>query len=320
MIPTMRRVQKVYLESAAIERLKCGKPGQGTVDNTRAGVRKFLQFIETRDLLGDKLKEFDTVWDIPITIITPRLIRKYLSLLLKEDFKPISAMSYVLQLRQLFARWVHPYYEDHGWKIPQFPPLACHAKPPRYVRPSKEQIKTLKDWYEGLSATLFPIPDDPCPTTLYHLWYAATMMLEFGMRNGDILRLKRANFTECGGRIHLAYTPHKTAHSSGRIVRWPIHPDIWRRLDALFSANGNDTPVFDAEETFAALNRKMRGFGFTGTKGAYELRKICIDHVYQRFGAEIAVSISGDDIRTIMRYYADPSQPNVGDLKITDLL
>ena len=68
------------------------------------------------------------------------------------------------------------------------------------------------------------------------------------------------------------------------------------------------------------LNAVMRRFGFTGTKGAYELRKICVDHVYQRFGAEMAVSISGDDIRTIMYYYADPAQPNIGDLRITDLL
>lgn len=34
----------------------------------------------------------------------------------------------------------------------------------------------------------------------------------------------------------------------------------------------------------------------------------------------MASSISGDDIRTMMRYYADPSQPNIGKLKIVDLL
>ena len=55
-------------------------------------------------------------------------------------------------------------------------------------------------------------------------------------------------------------------------------------------------------------------------EGAYELRKICIDHVYQKFGAEMAVSISGDDIKTIIRYYADPSQPNIGEVRIVGLL
>ena len=45
-----------------------------------------------------------------------------------------------------------------------------------------------------------------------------------------------------------------------------------------------------------------------------------MDHVYQKFGAEMAVSISGDDIRTIMYYYADPAQPNIGDIRVSDLL
>ena len=76
----------------------------------------------------------------------------------------------------------------------------------------------------------------------------------------------------------------------------------------------------EPDEVFGELNRQMRALGFAGSKGAYELRKICIDHVYQRFGAEMAVSISGDDIRTTIRYYADPAQPNVGDVRIADLL
>ena len=74
-------------------------------------------------------------------------------------------------------------------------------------------------------------------------------------------------------------------------------------------------------DVFARLNADLRSQKiFTGSKGCYELRKICIDHVYQKFGAEMASSISGDDIRTMMRYYADPSQPNIGDLRIIDLL
>ena len=96
------------------------------------------------------------------------------------------------------------------------------------------------------------------------------------------------------------------------MVKWPVHPEIWERIkDFSFDYN---------EDTFAALNKIMRGFGFTGAKGAYELRKICIDHVYQKYGAEMATSISGDDIRTIMRYYADPAQPNIGATRVIDLL
>jgi hypothetical protein len=64
----------------------------------------------------------------------------------------------------------------------------------------------------------------------------------------------------------------------------------------------------------------LRTLGFRGHKGAYELRKICIDHVYQKYGAEMAVSLSGDDIKTITKYYADPAQPNIGAVRVLDLI
>ena len=76
-----------------------------------------------------------------------------------------------------------------------------------------------------------------------------------------------------------------------------------------------------ARDVFVRLNRDLRARKiFTGSKGCYELRKICIDHIYQKFGAEMASSISGDDIRTVMRYYADPSAVNVKDVRVIDLL
>ena len=42
--------------------------------------------------------------------------------------------------------------------------------------------------------------------------------------------------------------------------------------------------------------------------------------IWQKYGAEMAVSISGDDIKTISRYYADPAQPNIGAVRVVDLL
>ena len=32
------------------------------------------------------------------------------------------------------------------------------------------------------------------------------------------------------------------------------------------------------------------------------------------------LSVKGDDIKTISRYYADPAQPNIGSVRIVDLL
>ena len=296
--PTLTQMEKVYYVSAEVERLKCGRPGKCTVENTRIGVRTFRRWLnERRESLGYARIGFDE--EFPrVSIVKAPLIHRYLADMLTAGTKPLTAMTYVSQLRQLFARWIRPYYEDQGWVIPPFPSLGGRPAAPRYVRPDAERLAKVKSWYESLAPGA--------------LWLAATMMLEFGMRNGDILRLRRENFVEREGRVYLNYTPHKTEHSSHRVVKWPVHAELWRHLrDAAFEID---------ESVFVELNRQMRTLGFTGSKGAYELRKICIDHVYQKFGAEMAVSISGDDIKTIIRYYADPSQPNIGEVRIANLL
>ena len=297
-IPTITKMVRLYVDAATVERLKCGRPSEGTVQNTLAGVRAFRRWLnERRERLGYAYIGFDE--DFPlVSIITPKLIHAYLADMLKGGVKPVTAMSYLNQFQQLFAKWVRPYYEDRGWKVPQFPSLGGRPKPQRYRRPSKEQLAKVKRWYESLAPS--------------GLWFIATMMLEFGMRNSDVLRLKRENFVEKDGKIYLNYTPHKTENSSARIVKWPVHDSIWEQI--------RDREYDYDDDTFRELNRQMRGLGFGGTKGAYELRKICVDHIYQKYGAEMATSISGDDIKTIIRYYADPAQPNVGEVRVVDLL
>ena len=297
-IPTITKMTKVYVDAATVERLKCGRPSEGTVQNTLAGIKVFRRWLnERRERLGYAYIGFDE--DFPlVSIITPKLIHTYLADMLKGGVKPVTAMSYLNQFQQLFAKWVRPYYEDRGWKVPPFPSLGGRPKPQRYQRPSKEQLAKVKRWYESLAPS--------------GLWFVATMMLEFGMRNSDVLRLKRENFVEKDGKIYLNYTPHKTENSSARVVKWPVHDSIWEQI--------RDREYDYSDDTFRELNRQMRGLGFGGTKGAYELRKICVDHIYQKYGAEMATSISGDDIKTIIRYYADPAQPNIGEVRVLDLL
>lgn len=301
--PTMDMMLKVYLDAAAIEQMKCGRPENGTIRNTRHGVRRFLQWMNERRARTGHDGHDPADGYPPVSAIRPNLIHRYLADLLKSGMRPITAMTYVYQLRQLFSGWVRPYYEDHGWRVPPFPPFGKKPMAPRYSRPSRDLLDKVKAWYRSM-------PTD-------ELWFAATMMIEFAMRNGDIMRLGRQNFVEKEDRVFLNYTPNKTVHSSGRTVKWPVHPEIWDRIASLMV--GSDLPTLD-DGIFTRLNRKMRDLGFTGTKGAYELRKICVDHVYQRFGAEMAVSISGDDIKTITYYYADPSQPNIGDIRVSDLI
>lgn len=85
-------------------------------------------------------------------------------------------------------------------------------------------------------------------------WFAATMMLEFAMRNGDVLRLKELNFVETENGNFLSYTPHKTELSSGRRVYWPIHDEIWEKFNDYGRLSGLDV----TRETFRRfLSRLM---------------------------------------------------------------
>ena len=313
--PTFGELLQTYPRIAAIERTKCERPCQTTVANTLHGIRAIL-----RELEGD--------WRTrPVTDLSRRRIDGFLGDARARGLAPVSAWSYLLSLRALTARWTRPYYEDLGWRVPPFDLPVCRRRAPRYRRPDPVLLRRVRGWYASLASRADA-----------REWTAATLMLEFAMRNGDAARLTWRDFHVRDGRVFLCYTPHKTALSSGRRVAWPVHPDIWRRLEVLRDApplpaperprrgrprkpEARDLVVPRAGEVFARLNRELRAEGlFTGSKACYELRKICVDHVYQRYGAEMASSISGDDIETVTRYYADPSAPNVGFVRIVDLL
>ncbi len=285
---TIEQVMKCYRVVVQVERMKTGRPSEDTVANVLRGTRIVCQ------AAGIALTS-------PVTALTRQRIDAALATFMSRGLARITVWSHVSQLRSLFATWCRPYYKDAGLDLPPLDLPVFRAQAPRYVRPSGEMLVRVKAWY--------------AQQTGEH-WLAATMMLEFAMRNGDVLRLTEANFVTRDGRHYLSYTPHKTALSSGRRVYWPIHDDIWARLDEYGGWSGLDV----TSETFEDINRDLRALGFRGSKAAYELRKICIDHVYQKFGAEMAVSISGDDISTITRYYADPAQPNLGAVRIIDLL
>ena len=288
MTPTIEQVMKCYRVIAQIERMKTGRPGETTVANALRGTANVCRSA------GLELSS-------PVDALTRKKIDQALASFMARGLTRLSAWSYVCQLRGVFAKWCKPYYDDAGWAIPPLDLPSFRAKAPRYVRPSSEMIARVKAWYGKLTG---------------EYWFAATMMLEFAMRNGDILRLKEENFVEKDGRHYLNYTPHKTELSSGRRVFWPIHETLWQT----FEDYGGLSCLDVTEETFDDLNRDLRSLGFRGSKASYELRKICIDHVYQNFGAEMAVSLSGDDIKTITRYYADPAQPNIGAMRVLDLL
>ena len=332
-IPTIKVVLETYPKFAAIERMRMEKPCEKTVESAVSGTRRLCE------IGGISLDE-------PITVFNRKQLERILDLARLSELKPISVWSYLYSLRKLFAKWTHRYYADKKWTLPQLEMPSCQRQSPRYIRPDTTILAKVKAWYRGLEAR-----------SDQREWILATLMLEFAMRNGDAERLRWSDFRparQCNhgadqneitvrmksndgnARMVLCYTPHKTRLSSGRVVAWPVHPDIWTRLCAYHDGgrfrnkrNGwaknesRDAPLVVpcARDVYVRLNRELRTSKiFTGSKGCYELRKICIDHIYQKFGAEMASSISGDDIRTVMRYYADPSAVSVEGVRVVDLL
>ena len=326
-------ILETYPKFAAIERMRMEKPCEKTVASAVGGTRRLCE------IGGISLDE-------PITTFTRKRLERIFDAARCSDLKPISVWSYLYSLRKLFARWTQRYYADKKWILPHLEMPSCQRQAPRYVRPDMAILEKVKKWYLGLEARKDR-----------REWVLATLMLEFAMRNGDAERLRwsdfrprrpcnyaadeneniaRNNSCYADGLVFLCYTPHKTRLSSGRTVAWPVHPDIWERLrdyrDGGIPKNkrrgwgknedrDSQLVVPCARDVYVRLNRELRSNKiFTGPKGCYELRKICVDHIYQKFGAEMASSISGDDIRTMMHYYADPSQPNIGNVRILDLL
>lgn len=311
-VPTIQMVLEKYPKFAAVERLRVGRPGKETVLNLIVSVRRLCQ------MAGISLED-------PVSVFTRKRLTRMLDSAVLEGLKPITVWSYMNSLKGLFGRWARNYYADQHWQIPTIELPAYNRQAPRYIRPDTKVLAKVKEWYNSLANR-----QDS------REWVIATLMLEFAMRNGDVARIRWSDFRLRDGTIVLCYTPHKTALSSGRRVAWPVHPEIWARLCAYRESGQHhykrrgweklgdrNAPLVVpcAHDVFVRLNADLRAQKiFTGSKGCYELRKICIDHVYQKFGAEMAASISGDDIRTMMRYYADPSQPNIGDIRIIDLL
>jgi integrase len=324
-VPTIRMILEAYPKIAAVERMRMERPCEKSVASVVSGVRRLCEIGEIS-------------LDEPMSIFTRRRLEQIFDASLRSELKHISVWSYLYSLRKLFARWTQRYYADRKWIIPQLEIPSCQRHAPRYIRPDTTTLAKVKEWYGDLEKR----PDR-------REWVLATLMLEFAMRNGDVERLRWSDFRprvnenivrtdsrSSDMRMVLCYTPNKTKLSSGRVVAWPVHPLIWERLCAYHDlgipfnkrrgwgrneVRDSQLVVPCARDVYVRLNKELRLRRiFTGPKGCYELRKICIDHIYQKFGAEMASSISGDDIRTVMRYYADPSAVNVEGVRVVDLL
>lgn len=329
---TFADMMREYPKAAELERVKSGKPSETTVQNTLKAVTQFLAAADLNET--DRCSKLTTdLFDVTIT----QLIR--------NGRAKTTAWTYATSMQTASARWAAPYFRRAGFQPPQFAlPAKRNMKPQRYARPTKEQLEQVAAWYENL----WNEPDK-------RLWLAATMMLQFAMRNGDAVEAtpeifqKRTIRTKDGENVErmvLSYTPHKTAASSGRSVAWPVAPALWERIESAMASIASATERtlenatnldfkegeayrsrrggigwwrINGEEqsrrlipfghmTYLRINKELRKIFPDAQKASYELRKICIDHIYQSRGPAMASAISGDDLKTVTYYYADPSQ------------
>lgn len=302
---TFGEIFAAYRKAAHLQRAATQSPAASTVRNVLQDVAMLLRHTGLDETS-------------PVMALSQDALNKATCALLEKGMKPVSIRTAYQHLNALFAKWTRPYHAKilSLTELPTkvFDTPSIRVPPQRYSPPSPALVTTVKEWYMRLARA------SATEIEALKMYLAATFMLEFAVRNGDIPRLRWSNVVSRGTELFLRYAPHKTALSSGRIVCWPIHRDIVASLESLQSQTKSDFLLPGAAHYIKLVARDMRALGFRGTKSAYELRKLCIHNVYVHFGAEMATSISGDDIRTILKYYADPSIPNIGSTRILDLL
>jgi len=285
-IPGFGDIIQAYIEIADLEYRTNGTPVPSTVQHNVLALRRVM-----RDAgLGDKDK---------ITALTRSVLDGALAKMLADGAQVVSAFSNLNNIRGLWAKWCLERYRARGWhiEVPEFPTKRGKLHINTYRRPPEElRVKTMA-WYKALEES------EPM------MWVACSMMLQFGMRNYDVACLEWSDIVREGDRWVLGYQPHKTRNSSGRRVHAVMSDGFYERLR---KAGGKGELVLEgAEGVFDRVNVQMRELGWKPPeyfKGAYELRKMCIDRIYRDYGAEAAVQVSGDDIKTVCRYYADPSR------------
>lgn len=247
----------------------------------------------------------------PLTVLTPKVLEDYVVHSIQRGLKRVSVYSSMANIRSLFSTWALRYYEHNDLDVtiikvprPKRNTPLCYERPPEALR------KRTIEWYRDLEESH---PEG---------WVLATLMLQFGCRNGDCFNITWSNIKPHGRDYMLEYKPNKVLIRTGRTITWPMSSTIYEKLR--LNSIGNENLLTSSRLKLEGfLNSQMRLLGWTKdkyNKGLYELRKMCIDTVYTKLGAEKASQISGDNITTVCTYYADPCRSDVEAVDLTKLM
>ena len=287
--PTWGELMTAYELHARVEFELNGSPRPGTVEMNLSEMRYVL-------------REVGLTVDDKVSKLSRNMMEVLIQEMVARGLSPRSVCARFSHVRSLFAKWALDYYRrrnDWDVAVPDIPTLrAKNNLDLIYQRPPASLRERTMEWYKELEVSQPKV------------WLAATLMLQFGMRNGDACRVKWDNIQREGELYVLGYIPSKTSTSSGRRVHVPFDSDLYARMRR--AGDGEDLILGgDGLALYMSINAQMRALGWGKddySKASYELRKLCIDRIYREFGAEAATQVSGDDIKTVCRYYADPSR------------
>ena len=305
-VPSFNKLLDLYESAAYAERLKSGTPEPRTIETA---IKYFKYLVEG---CGYHLAE-------PCTKLRTQDIDAYMVKVIRDGVTPTTAYSYAASCKSVTARWSLSHYANAGYEVqPYKMPIVKNRRPPRYERPSQETIDAVEAWHDSLWR------ENGMSARECRVWFFSTMMLRFAVRNGDVGRLTPRNFAQRDGEVRLCYTPHKTANRSGARVCWPLSAEMARRVAKVAKMLDIDEDVafINSPRSVAILvNEELRKFPELDEreKASYELRKMCVDKIFHKFGVELASAISGDDIRTLACFYSDPERVNEDSLRAAQM-
>lgn len=238
---------------------------------------------------------------VPFSSLNRRAMAKLADELRSEGLSPATVKSYLVAVQRLGAAWVQRICEELGREIRPIPMPDLPAAGTAYSTPPSDRLVAVKVWYNSLAAS---------PRRRLHAY--AMLMYHFGMRNGDVDRLKWSAISEERGRTVLSYVPHKTRLKSPRTVRIEVCDVDAHHLRILRGSASADDFVISGggshHQLRADLNRCLRELGFSGSKGSYELRKMCADEYARRHGVDTAKAVLGHTLVSgSTAHYVDPS-------------
>ncbi len=300
-VPTIAQLIKAY-EEIAMKRAvdpRYNKPSK----RARESALKYYRYCyEAAGLsLNDKVTELFRI----------ETTEKIVDAFMKANLAGPSVRSYVVSLQTVTTPWALEYYRrTYGYKVPrpELPDLGKFQEAPSYYQLSEELDKKIDEWIKNIDSIMNLSGKASDDVNFYLL-----CINNLAMRPNDIGYLTAANFPmDANGRCYFRYKPHKTKESSNARVDLPIPLALWQRVKKLTGSKFENGELLLPNwwGILPRVNKSMREYCDMPEekfqKAGYELRKRCIHKIMLFQGMEQAVRLSGDNRKTLEKYYTDP--------------